>query len=421
MKIAVQPEWNFTEAIGHAWKAYSGGQELGVPNRIRVLEQWANVVGRERAVKEFEATIASHGGLSTAAEKFGFSTYAFRKIKKSFSQMPSLTPHVLSATSFEDFLRSLPKLDAEKELTFISIVIPQLASFLGYAESEIYFENRPRKDLRALIDVAFAPSGPSTPYIIIEVKQGTLNPDILRSGIERVKKYHELVGATFGVVFSAQHIVVIHSNGRQDSFLLKDITKSSATKIYEVLKRPNKITPAIPIPTAPAGVQLQKLLKQITTAQTNEQKKTSLENLAANVFDVHKQIRCKYKNLRTRSSEIDIVCEIVDRTNSFFLTDYGRYFLVECKNWAAPAGAKEIRDFIGKIRKSRVQLGVFFSRNGITGEANGTDALREIHSAYDQDGISIIVISEQDLSAIEQITDVLAVIEQKLDALRFDF
>lgn len=103
------------------------------------------------------------------------------------------------------------------------------------------------------------------------------------------------------------------------------------------------------------------------------------------------------------------------------LREYGRYFLVECKNWAAPAGAREIRDFLGKLRKSRVRLGIYFSRNGITGEQHGTDALREIHSAYDQDEICIVVVSEQDLAALQHVQDVLEVVEEKLDAIRFDF
>ncbi|WP_434683543.1 hypothetical protein [Pseudanabaena minima] len=60
MKIIVNPLWSFMEALDAAWKAYSGGQELGTTNRIRVLEQWANVVGCSRAVTELEETLAAY-------------------------------------------------------------------------------------------------------------------------------------------------------------------------------------------------------------------------------------------------------------------------------------------------------------------------------------------------------------------------
>jgi len=103
-----------------------------------------------------------------------------------------------------------------------------------------------------------------------------------------------------------------------------------------------------------------------------------------------------------------------------FLAEYGRYFLVECKNWAQPAGANEIRDFLGKLKKTRTRLGVFFSRSGITGEANGTDAVRELNAAYDREGICVVVLTYSDLKSVSQLSEVMDIIDIKLDALRFD-
>ena len=61
MKIIVDPRWSFIESLEAAWDAYRGGRQFGTPNRIRVLEQWANVVGCQRAVTELETVIEIYG------------------------------------------------------------------------------------------------------------------------------------------------------------------------------------------------------------------------------------------------------------------------------------------------------------------------------------------------------------------------
>jgi hypothetical protein len=71
--------------------------------------------------------------------------------------------------------------------------------------------------------------------------------------------------------------------------------------------------------------------------------------------------------------------------------ELGRYCLVECKNWSKPAGLSTVRDFLGKLDRCKTRLGIIFSGNGITGVDTGVDALREIHSRFDRDGVYVIV------------------------------
>ena len=80
-----------------------------------------------------------------------------------------------------------------------------------------------------------------------------------------------------------------------------------------------------------------------------------------------------------------------------------------------------MRDFIGKMLKSRTRLGILFAKNGITGEGTGLDALREIQSAYDRDGIFLLVLSLSDLGEIKNGGDFIALLDLKSDKLRFDF
>lgn len=95
MKIIVDPQWNFIDALKAAWEAYPGGRELGVPNRIRVLEQWANVVGCERATAEFETVLRKYSTLDEASKHLGLSLYTIKKLRKRFGEMPSVTPFSL--------------------------------------------------------------------------------------------------------------------------------------------------------------------------------------------------------------------------------------------------------------------------------------------------------------------------------------
>lgn len=384
-----------------------------------MLEQWANVVGRERATAELEAALKSYTDLNGAASALGFSTYALKKFRRSFAEMPAVTPQAPPASTFEEFLRRLPELRGEPEISFTIHVVPRLAAFLGYAESETYFEAAIGGDYRRRMDAVFAPAGISRPHIVLELKRAMLDRQVFERAVEQTEQYRAAAGAPIGLVLSSEELAILTSNGRT-AYALSKLTSSQVGDIHAILRRPSKVKAAAPQP-APAGTLLRELLEKVADAKTNDEKKSTLETLAANVFDGQEFIRCKYRNLRTRSSELDIVCEVVGAEHQCPLREYGRYFFVECKNWSVPAGAKEIRDFLGKLRKSRVRLGIYFSRNGITGEKHGTDALREIHSAFDQDGTCVVVISEQDLSALQHAQDVLGVVEAKLDALRFDF
>jgi hypothetical protein len=107
MKIIVNPQWTFIEALEAAWDAYRGGLEHGVPNRIRVLEQWANVVGRHRAVAGLEETLAAYKDSADIEKCLGLSLYTVRKLRKQFKAMPIVTPFASQLDSTSDLPRHL--------------------------------------------------------------------------------------------------------------------------------------------------------------------------------------------------------------------------------------------------------------------------------------------------------------------------
>jgi hypothetical protein len=130
--------------------------------------------------------------------------------------------------------------------------------------------------------------------------------------------------------------------------------------------------------------------------------------------------RVKYRNLQTASSEIDIVVENVGNDRRTFFDEYGRYALVECKNWDRPVGAKHVRDFVGKLHKSQVRLGFLFAINGITGVNCGEDALREVNLAFDASQTLVIVLAEDHLEAIANGACFDELLDAEVDRLRFD-
>jgi hypothetical protein len=143
--------------------------------------------------------------------------------------------------------------------------------------------------------------------------------------------------------------------------------------------------------------------------------------LARHLLTSVPSLKSKYANLHTRSSEIDIVVEYDSSEGRLPLfEDLGRYCFVECKNWSEPVGAKHIRDFIGKLEKCRVKLGIVFAKNGVTGTNSGLDALREISSAYDRNGSVVLIFSLGDLRSINDGAAFSEALDIRYDRLRFD-
>lgn len=100
--------------------------------------------------------------------------------------------------------------------------------------------------------------------------------------------------------------------------------------------------------------------------------------------------------------------------------ELGRYCLIECKNWSKPVGVGSVRDFMGKLDKCKIKLGIIFSKNGVTGVNSGADALREIQSRFDRDGLYILVFSLDEIKEIKDGMSFYKAIDSKADRLRFD-
>ncbi|MGE3553021.1 MAG: restriction endonuclease [Candidatus Obscuribacterales bacterium] len=87
--------------------------------------------------------------------------------------------------------------------------------------------------------------------------------------------------------------------------------------------------------------------------------------------------------------------------------------IVECKNWSAPVGAREIRDFTRRLQQRGCDHGIFVAANGITGGTELLAAQAELRSAL-QDGYKILVVTRQELERVGEASDFIELLIRKI-------
>jgi hypothetical protein len=284
----------------------------------------------------------------------------------------------------------LPNQTFEREYDFAEKVIPRLTDILDYAELETFYEYG-RHKYRA--DVVLSSSIEAKPWIVLELKHA--KPRNVAGSVFQLRRYLREFECQTGVVVSPDVLILI-SDGQEKRFNLRELTTDEAEEILLILDRARQ--PLSLSDKDSTQSVLVNLIEAVEESTTNEEKRKSLEALARFLFNSVPSLRCKYSNLQTRSSEIDLAIEYECSNGAIPLfEELGRYCLVECKNWSMPVGAKHVRDFIGKLESCKVRLGVIFSRNGVTGADSGLDAIRVIQKAFDGNGPILLVFSLEDI------------------------
>lgn len=160
------------------------------------------------------------------------------------------------------------------------------------------------------------------------------------------------------------------------------------------------------------------LLNNVRSARTNIEKKESLESLSKYLLSTVTGFEVR-NNLTGPDTEIDLMIRNFD--NKDLAEEFGKYIIVECKNWSIAIDAKVLRDFIGKIKSSSCKAGILFSRNGITGRNGNCGASRSIVKAFQRDDITIVIINLLDLQeVVDGEVDLNSLLLQKYEQVRFD-
>lgn len=408
--FTVDPSWSLEQALAAAWEKYTThGKQYGVTGRVRCLIQWANVVGVESATSQLEDALQR----GVLADQFSKST--IRKLRKAFQGMPTLAP-TRPQLDLQGTVRWMAVQTYENETDFLVKVVPRLARALGFGDDQIFFQQRLQGPTAMYADAVLAPTQAGPPHVLIEVG---LSPYRRRARLgELMRAMMQASRAPLGMYVSPSELVVFDSDGERGIGV--EATPEDFNTVRALLQNPG-VGHALEEQPAPgaAGAAFDSLLRAVDGAKTNDEKKKTLEALASELLSAMPSWRCKYANLVTKSAEIDIVVEQTGAVPDA-LSEFGRYAFVECKNWRKPVDAKHIRDFIGKMKSARVRLGIVFSMMGVTGEQQGTDALREIERAYASDQLAVVVISRDDFRACADPDQFLAMVDERIDRLRFD-
>jgi hypothetical protein len=361
-----------------------------------------------------------HGKLPPEGRSWRFSKQKAEELERdgrvifSSSGLPKLKRYLCDGRdTLRQILLSLPDEKVEHEIDLTRKIVPRLAEILNYDEEETFYEYG-RDQYRA--DVILASSVEAKPWVVLEIKN-RLKPENITDWVYQIRRYLDAFDCHTGVVISSEILILVSGN-EVKHFSLRTLSLEQAEEILLTLERGAHRSS---LRKAPMHGPLVDLIEAVEKSVTNEEKGKSLETVARFLINSVPSLSCKYSNLQTRSSEIDVVIEY-NRSHGVIplFNELGRYSLVECKNWSRPVGASQVRDFLGKIHKCKVKIGIIFSKNGVTGIDSGADALREIQNQFDCHGVFVLVFSLEDLRTIKDGSAFLKALDRKADNLRFD-
>src|SRR2546428_7853372 len=145
---------------------------------------------------------------------------------------------------------------------------------------------------------------------------------------------------------------------------------------------------------------------------------TALEFLADYLMSCMPGCRTR-RRARSGSTDYDVVCSM-EGSEVDFRSELGRYFVVESKDWAEPAGFTTMAKLCRVLDSSKAKFGILLSKNGISGVARTTDAAREQLKVYQDRGIVVVVLSLEDLGSIAEGASLIALLRKRYEAVRPD-
>jgi Holliday junction resolvase-like predicted endonuclease len=197
--------------------------------------------------------------------------------------------------------------------------------------------------------------------------------------------------------------------GSNDIFFRKEKSKEDRTVDLPSINLSKDLT---------LGLQMQ-LYPEVIVNESLNQNKALLEvildkvNLATNTTDkgrlfeelVEVLLSCPYLKFQSRNEnystgEIDLVYR-VNRTPTTLFENFSYVLIVECKNWDNTVGAREIRVLADKMNDYDSKVGIFASRNGISGDADFiTDAKGVLRNKWQHDRKIIMSIDFNEITSI---------------------
>ncbi len=308
-------------------------------------------------------------------------------------------------------LRRLPLLHGD-ERPFLHRFVSPLSRLMGYPPDALLIEYRTSD---ADLDAVIKPYETDHPLLAYEVE--TAQGRTLDQRERLLDEVLRLSRARAAVLCGPSVFMVRSPNGSL-ALAPSTATLDHARKVLALISKP-ALAAEVAQPLSEAQLDgITKALEAADVAASPKEKGLAYENLASVALELIRCLRAKHRRLSTDTSEIDLIMEYVGEPKLALLEQVGRYVMVECKNWSAPADAATLRDFIGKMQAARVKLGIVFSRAGVTG-SHGRGARGVIRTAYQQDGTIVLVLTHEDLRAVARGEDLARLLDRRCDSVIF--
>ncbi len=144
----------------------------------------------------------------------------------------------------------------------------------------------------------------------------------------------------------------------------------------------------------------------------------ALEQLAEYVLLCMPGCRTSRRKI-SMSTDYDIVCSM-EGFDVDFRSELGRYFVCECKDWSKPADFTAMAKFCRVLDSVKSKFGIVFSREGISGAGDSRHAEREQLKVFQDRGMVIVVIDEEDLKSVASGTNFVNILRKKYERVRLD-
>lgn len=339
------------------------------------------------------------------------------------------------------FLTKLPNQRYKSDADFTS-VLPDLLTQLGYNEDEIFYEvsieRSKNPDITIRPDAAIKADVESPVWFVITVNH---TPDKLpwpghRGEMKRVEQENlqaakEQTDAKASIHLTNYMLTYI-INGTFKAFHLENLSWGLVEEIVDDLQRPETLPrqgtiDELEVP--PHGVyqgkyfeinlgEYRELLNDVKEASSSSEKGKALEEATEFLFESLDFFTTRRTRLNTTSSEVDLVLEYFPPDDSIILDQFGKFVMIECKNWDEPVGADEIRNFKSKMDTTRVDLGIIVATSGITGDS-GKDAVDEMNQIYQRDGKVIISLDFSDLEKVLEEENLYRILDSRIFSRQF--
>lgn len=122
---------------------------------------------------------------------------------------------------------------------------------------------------------------------------------------------------------------------------------------------------------------------------------------------------------RTYSTDYDIVCSI-EGPEVDFRSEFGRYFVCECKDWDKAVDFSSFAKFCRILDSVKARFGILFSKKTISGEGRTVDAEREQLKVFQDRGMVIVVVDQNDLEYVADGGNFIGLLRDKYERVRLD-